>query len=216
MTTRVVYLEELKDLNNDVIKMGAFLENSIDDMVTALQNMDKDLAREIIEKDDFADDLERSIEQQCIHIVAKQQPVATDLRRITSFMRIISDLERIADHCSDISEYILSIAAGPDIPLPDHIEEMIMEMKHMVKQTIDSFIEEDEQKALEVVEHDDVVDEYFEKIKEELCTAMKHNPNQIRQYADFLMIIKYVERMADHSTNVAKWIGFIVTGDLDI
>ena len=70
--------------------------------------------------------------------------------------------------------------------------------------------------SLEVVEHDDVVDEYFEKIKEELCTAMKHNPNQIRQYADFLMIIKYVERMADHSTNVAKWIGFIVTGDLDI
>ncbi|MBU9725382.1 MULTISPECIES: phosphate signaling complex protein PhoU [Diplocloster] len=214
MTTRVVYLEELKDLNNDVIRMGTFLENSIDDMVTALQNMDKDLAREIIEKDDFADDLERSIEQQCIHIVAKQQPVATDLRRITSFMRIISDLERIADHCSDISEYILSIADGPEIPMPDHIEEMIREMKYMVKQTIDSFVEEDEQKAVEVVKHDDVVDDYFEKIKDELCTAMKHNPSQIRQYADYLMIIKYVERMADHATNVAQWIGFIVTGDL--
>ena len=133
MTTRVVYLEELKDLNNDVIRMGTFLENSIDDMVTALQNMDKDLAREIIEKDDFADDLERSIEQQCIHIVAKQQPVATDLRRITSFMRIISDLERIADHCSDISEYILSIADGPEIPMPDHIEEMIREMNSAIE-----------------------------------------------------------------------------------
>lgn len=216
MTTRIIYLEELKDLNQAVIRMGTMLEQAIEETSAALKTLDVKKAEDIIERDDLIDNMERNIEQLCIHIIAKQQPVATDLRQITSIMRIISDLERIADHCSDISEYILKIADGPEIPAPKHLEDMIREMKKMVKKTIDSFVEGDLKKADEVVNHDDIVDDYFESIKTELCNAMRRDPERIPQYADYLLIVKYVERMADHSTNIAQWISFIVTGDLEI
>lgn len=216
MPTRLVYQEELAKLNFDVIKMGSLLEESIDMVISALKKLDISVAKEIIAGDDRIDQLEHDIEQYCINMVAKQQPVATDLRKVTSIMRIIADLERIADHCSDISEYIIRIAEEKEIPMPDHVIDMISAMKGMVADTIDSFINEDTEKAQAVIAADDVVDQYFEDIMDELCIAMKHNTDKIKQYAEYLMIVKYIERMADHSTNIAGWILFIVKGDLPL
>ena len=216
MPTRLVYQEELAKLNFDVIKMGSLLEESIDMVISALKKLDISMAKEIIAGDDRIDQLEHDIEQYCINMVAKQQPVATDLRKVTSIMRIIADLERIADHCSDISEYIIRIAEEKEIPMPDHVIDMISAMKGMVADTIDSFINEDTEKAQAVIAADDVVDQYFEDIMDELCIAMKHNTDKIKQYAEYLMIVKYIERMADHSTNIAGWILFIVKGDLPL
>lgn len=216
MPTRLVYQEELAKLNFDVIKMGSLLEESIDMVISALKKLDISMAKEIIAGDDRIDQLEHDIEQYCINMVAKQQPVATDLRKVTSIMRIIADLERIADHCSDISEYIIRIAEEKEIPMPDHVIDMISAMKGMVADTIDSFINEDTKKAQAVIAADDVVDQYFEDIMDELCIAMKHNTDKIKQYAEYLMIVKYIERMADHSTNIAGWILFIVKGDLPL
>lgn len=214
MGTRHLYLEELESLNNDVIKMGSLLEESIEDVIHALTKTDGRLAKIIIDNDDKIDDLEKKIEQTCISLIAKQQPLATDLRRITSIMRIIADIERIADHCSDIAEYIVLLAQIKKVAMPDYLLAMIDQMKQMVIDTIDSFVTGNVIQADEVIKADDIVDDYFEKIKAELCAAMKHNPEAITQYVDYLMIVKYVERMADHSTNIAGWIKFIVTGDL--
>ena len=214
--TRIIYQEELKVLNKDVIHMGEVLQVSIDKMIKALNLMDADLAREIIADDDQIDGIECGIETKCINLIAKQAPVATDLRKISSYMRIISDIERIADHCCDISEYILLLSEEKEIPMPSWVVEMITAMRQMVAEVIEAFVDEDAQKAYNVMKADDVVDDYFGKIKSELCIAMKHNPERISQYVDYLMIIKYLERMADHSTNIAKWITFMITGNLEL
>lgn len=215
MPTRQRYMAELETMNRDVIQMSTLIEESIGKVMHALKTVNADIAHKIIEDDDVIDELERRIEAECISIIAKEQPVAKDLRRVTSIMRMISDIERIADHCADISEYIILLSKEEHIVMPEYVEEMLMKMKEMVVKTIDSFVNEDIEKAAYVKTSDDVVDDYFEKIMKELCIAMKHNPEAIKQYAYYLMIIKYIERMADHATNMAEWNMFIITGDLE-
>lgn len=210
------FLEQLNDLNNDVIKMGSILENSTNDVIQALKTIDVAKAEDIIRRDDEIDLLEQQIEKACINIIAKQQPLARDLRKITSIMKIITDIERIADQCADISEYIIKLAKLPKISAPAHLQNMIEAMKVMVINTIDSFVNEDIEQARKVINADDEVDNYFETITEELTDMMKEDPSIVGQCVSYLMIIKYLERMADHSTNIAEWIIYIITGDLAI
>ncbi len=214
--TRQVYLEELSGLKFDVIRMGSLLEDSVDDVIKALKYMDKDMAEQIIRRDDEIDELENDIEQRCINLIAKQQPVATDLRKICSIMRMIADIERIADHCADISEYIILLSQQEKISMPAHVEDMILAVKAMSVRTIDSFVKEDADQAEEVIKEDDIIDNYYDEIKEELCTKMEAKPGRVRAYVQYLQIIKYLERMADHCTNICKWICYIVTGELNI
>lgn len=214
MTTRKVYIAQLEELAQHVSTMGTQLEHMIDQVIEALKNMDIEEAQDLIEKDDIIDQMERDIERACINIVAKQQPVATDLRRVTSVMRMISDLERIADHCADIAEHIKDLTQRKPVPMPVGLFEMLRHMRSMVSRTINSFIEENIEAVSQIVKDDDTVDWYFSDIKENLCVLMKENPDDIRAYVDYLLIIKYVERMADHATNIAEWVAFIVTGDL--
>ena len=213
--TRQAYMEELDKLYAEVIRMGTVIEESLDDVENALYKMDRKLAEKIIKADDVVDKMEHDVERSCIDMIAKQQPVATDLRRVTSIMRIISDLERIADHCSDISEYIIMLSEEKEIPMPEYVPEMIECTKKMIRETVDAFVSDDKEEAEKVIAADDEVDDYFVSIRDEMAIAMKHNPERIKQYIDYLMIIKYLERMADHSTNNAGWITFIVTGELD-
>ena len=213
--TRQVYLDELDKLHKKVVEMGTLIEESLDQVEEALYKMNREKAREIIAGDDRVDAMEREIERACIDMIATQQPVATDLRRVTSIMRIISDLERIADHCSDISEYILLRSDEKEIPMPDCVPDMIRSVKDMIHRTVEAFVSDDKAEAEQVEASDDIVDDYFVKIRDEIAIAMKHNPDRIKQYIDYLMIIKYLERMADHSTNIAGWITFVVTGELD-
>lgn len=216
MATRQKYMAELEEMNQDVIQMSTRIEEAIQKVSKALKNVDELAAHKIMEDDDVIDEMEQRIEKECITMIAKQQPVAKDLRRVTSIMRIISDIERIADHCSDISKYIIKLAKEEPIAMPEYVEEMLAKMKDMVIKVIDSFVNEDLEKAAEVQQSDDVVDDYFQKIMTELCIAMKHNPEAIKQYVYYMMIVKYIERMADHATNMAEWNIYIVTGELDI
>ena len=215
MTTRKVYAEELNELALEVSKMGGQLEHMIDEVSEALKNMDSKLAEKIMKEDDIVDDMERKIEKACIRIVAKQQPVATDLRGVTSVMRLISDIERVADHCSDISEYILEINEDTPVKAPEMLFTMLEDVKKMAVDTIDSFVEEDLEKSKRVAGSDDKIDNYFLQIKDNLCKSMHEDIEHIKTYVDYLMITKYVERMADHCTNIAEWVSFIITGDLD-
>lgn len=212
--TRQVFMKELEDLNNDVIKMGSILELSINEMIVSLEDADVSLAQKIIERDDEIDLLEQQIEKECINLIAKQQPLASDLRRITSIMKIITDIERIADHCSDISEYIIELHKSPEIKAPGNLGKMLEVMKKMVIETIDSFVSQDAEKAAKVIAQDDIVDNYFETISEDLIRMMQEDSKIVPQCVCYLMIIKYIERMGDHSTNIAEWIQFIVTGHL--
>jgi phosphate transport system protein len=212
--TRQVFVQELEELNQNVIKMGSILEMSLNETILALENIDIDLAKKIITRDDEIDLLEQHIERECISMIAKQQPLASDLRKVTSIMKIITDIERIADHCSDISDYIIHLHKMPVVKAPAHMKAMVTEMKKMVIDTIDCFVNSDLEKASSVIIADDSVDDLFDKISEELIHMMEEDKAVIPQCVAYLMIVKYLERMADHATNIAEWIKFIVTGNL--
>ncbi len=213
---RQTFLAQLEELNNDVIKMGSILELSMNEMIGVLHDKDIERAKKIIDRDDEIDMLEQHIEKECINIIAKQQPLASDLRKITSIMKIITDIERIADQCADISEYIIKLNRYPQMDSPKSLDSMIEAMKKMVINTIDSFVEADVKKAKTVIEADDEVDNDFEKITGELSLIMQNKPELVPQCICYLMIIKYLERMADHATNIAEWITYIVTGNLTV
>lgn len=213
---RKQFVNQLNEINQSVIKMGSIIELSTNEMIEALDTLDVGKAKEIIKRDDEVDLLEQQIEKECINIIAQQQPVATDLRQVTSTMKIITDIERIADQCADISEYIIILSKLPRMTEPVKLEPMINVMRGMVVDVIDAFVEKDLEKCEEVLKSDDKVDEYFEKIKTELAEKMKENPDMIEQGICYLMIIKYIERMADHATNIAEWIKYIVTGVLTV
>lgn len=214
MMTRINYNNDLQALYDAVKQMGLTIETSIDQTWKALQKLDMKTAQAIIDGDETIDQMERNIEKACLELVLTQTPVAGDWRRIASIMRMISDLERIADHCSDISEYIIQLAAKPAVELPAPMEKMFCLMKTMVKDTVNAFVELSEEKARAVIGQDDLQDDYFLQVCEELCTRMQQHPEEVRQRVDQLMIAKYLERMSDHSTNLAEWVVYIVSGQL--
>ena len=214
MMTRINYNNDLQALYDAVKQMGLTIETSIDQTWKALQKLDMKTAQAIIDGDETIDQMERNIEKACLELVLTQTPVAGDWRRIASIMRMISDLERIADHCSDISEYIIQLAAKPAVELPAPMEKMFCLMKTMVKETVTAFVELSEDKARAVIGQDDLQDDYFLQVCEELCDRMQKHPEEVRQRVDQLMIAKYLERMSDHSTNLAEWVVYIVSGQL--
>lgn len=213
MVMRQSFEQKLHELHLDLIYMGGMVEESIDKTVMALQNQDVQLAREIFEGDDVIDDLERSIEKKCMSLIAKQQPLAGDLRTITAALKIITDMERIADHSSDIAEITIRMAGEKYVkPLID-IPIMAGKAKEMVNKAIDAYVRQDVELAKAVCASDDDVDELFQKILLELMALMQNNTEIIEQCVNLMFIAKYLERMGDHATNIAEWVVYIVTGE---
>lgn len=213
MTTRIMYQEELEKLNQNVLNMGKGIEEAIDKTNKAVDTLDRQMAKELIAGDDVFDHMERSIEKYCIDLVIKQAPLASDWRRIASIMRIVSDLERIADHCSDISTYVLKLAEKSVVTPPKHFEQMFAVMKSMVRDTISAFVILDLQAVSDIVARDDTVDTLFEQNIQDLTASMEQHPGDIEQYVSYLFINKYIERMSDHAVNVAKWLPYIASGE---
>jgi phosphate transport system protein len=192
--------------------MGTLIEKSIDDTIQALIHQDINMAQQVIDGDDRFDDMQILIESNCVSVIARQQPVASDLRKITSILKIVTDLERIADHCADISKLTHHLAKEEYVkPLID-IPKMAKQVKEMLKLTIDCYIDLDVEKGKRICQEDDVVDNFYKTIREELEMIMRDRPDTVRQCIDFLLIAKYLERMADHITNVAEWVIYSVEG----
>ncbi len=215
MVTRHSFDQGLDDLHLDLIKMGSLVEESIDNTITALKKQDIDLARQVFQNDDVIDDLERKIEKKCMNLIARQQPLAKDLRTISTALKIITDMERIADHSSDIAELTIRLAHVKFIkPLID-IPKMAELAKQMVNRSIDAYVRQDINLAQEVCASDDDVDDLFNKIVLELVNMIKNDPQTVEQAIDFMFIAKYLERMADHATNISEWVVYNVTGEHD-
>ena len=217
MATRSVYDTELKKIDHSVYIMGTEVENAIDKTIFAFRNKSDALAADIMKNDDRIDKMETEIEEDCINIVVKESPIASDWRKIASYMRMTSDMERIADNCSDIAIYIRKISDyKEEIEEPKGLDEMFGIMRGMVRDTFESFQQGDVVLASSVIDEDDVVDQYFEKMNKEIGELMKQHSEHIQQYIDFILINKYIERMADHSANIASWVKFVVRGELDL
>ena len=213
MVTRISFEEELKTLHEEITKMLSMTEKAFDDAMTALKTQDVELAKKVIAGDDDIDNQERAIEKLCLEIMVRQSPLAGDLRRITSIFKLITDLERIADHAEDISEIVVRIynqrLIKPLIDLP----KMADMARSMVSRSIRAFMAQDMDLAKQVCKDDSGVDEMYHKIYNELVDMMKANPAVVEQAVALISIAKYFERIADHATNVAEWVVFNVTGD---
>ena len=212
--TRTKFQEELQLLLNSVRVMGVNLEDTLDRVIVNLEKKDVEVAQEIINGDDKFDSDEVNIEKQCLELVLTQTPVATDWREIASCLKLVGDMERIADHCSDISQYTLKLAEKPAVELPENFMKMLQVMREMVYDSITAISENDVELAQKVMATDDAVDDYFAEMRQQLTTVMMQQPQQVPQYVDYLMIAKYVERIADHATNIAQWVMFVVKNEL--
>ena len=212
--TRNKFNEELKQLLNSVRVMGVNLEDTLDKVIANLEQKDAALAQQIISDDDNFDNSEVNIEKQCLELVLTQTPVATDWREIASCLKLVGDMERIAYHCSDISQYTLKLIEKDPVPLPDNFMAMLQVMRQMVYDSISAISENDLELANKVIATDDEVDNYFAEMRQHLTTVMQQKPQYVPQYVDYLMIAKYVERIADHSTNIAQWVMFVVKNEL--
>ena len=203
---------QLSTLNDELIEMGSMIEKSIETAIKALVNQDVDLARHAIEADEEIDRQERIIEDLCLKLLLQQQPVAKDLRLISSALKMITDMERIGDHASDISEITIALADQPYIKKLEHIQQMAKETMIMLVGSIEAFVDKDLEKANEVIKRDDVVDDLFDKVKKELIQMIHENADKGEQAADLLMVAKYMERIGDHATNISEWVIFSITG----
>ena len=213
MNARHLFNKKLEELHLDLIKMGSLVEESIEKTLLALQKQDTELAGRIFRDDDLIDELEQKIEKKCLTIIASQQPLAKDLRAIGAALKMITDMERIADHSADIAEITIRMAEEQYIkPLID-IPKMAELAKEMVRQSIDAYVKQDIELARVVCADDDAVDALFDQIVQELIVVMKRDAQTVEQATNLLLIAKYLERMADHATNICEWVIFHVTGE---
>ena len=203
---------QLVQLNNELIEMGGMIEKAISDTVKALVNQDIELASNVIAYDEEIDHQEREIEQLCLKLLLQQQPVAKDLRLISAALKMITDMERIGDHATDISEITIELSKESYIKKLDHIQQMAKETMVMLVQSVEAFVNKDMDKARAVIAHDDVVDDLFNKVKAELIAMIHEDVNAGEQASDLLMAAKYFERIGDHATNISEWVIFSITG----
>lgn len=205
--------KQLNTLNQQMVQMGSMVEQSIEMAVSALVTKDSEKAHNVIEYAADVSNQERQIEGMCMKLLLCQQPVASDLRMISSALKMITDMERIAVQSAEISELTIRMEETPYIKKLEHIQQMAKETILMVVKSIDAFVNKDLSLAQEVISMDDVVDDLFIKIKQELIGLINQDASNGEQATDLLMIGKYFERIGDHAVNIAQWVTFSITGE---
>ena len=205
--------QELEALRQDLVRMGQIVQNAIRNAVDALARQDQALAQQIMDGDDIIDAMQVEIEDRCIALIARQQPVAKDLRVLGTGLKITTDLERIGDHAFDIAKIVQGIGKEPLIkPLVD-IPRMSALAQTMLDESLQAYLNLDIQLAEKVCRDDDVVDQLYHQVFRELLTYMLSDPSKINQATQLIFVARYLERIADHSTNVAEWVIYLVTGE---
>jgi phosphate transport system protein len=213
MTIRMHFDEELKKLHGDILLMSAMVEEMLTKSIVSLIEKDPELAEKVIMSDEEVDKKEIEIQDFCIKLIARQQPLAKDLRLVATALKIITDLERIADHAVDIAKITKRIYKEtyikPLIDIPRMADLTII----MLKDSIDSYVKEDIDLAQEISLRDDEIDALFKQVYMELLCYMMEDPKKITQATHFLFIGRYLERVADHITNICEAIIYLVTGE---
>ena len=208
---RMNFDRQLDHLNIELIKMGSLCEEAIGKTGIILTQNDMTLIEQVFELEEQIDRKHREIENLCMKLIMQQQPVAGDFRIVSSTFKMISDLERIGDQASDIAE-ILGYIGGKTSAVSAVIADMARACIKMLTDSIDSFVKRDADTAKKVIDYDDVVDDLFTKAKIELTEMIRNEPENGELCIDLLMIAKYFERIGDHTTNIAEWVQYAVTG----
>ncbi len=208
---RDLFQEQLNKLNLELTHMGAACEEIIAMASEALTGWNEDLEKKVTMVGTQIDESYRTIEDICLKLLLRQQPVAKDLRVISAAMKMITDMERIGDQAEDIVDLIPKMETRADEKFPK-IREMAKAAQQMVTEAVDAYVKQDLQLAYAVMKHDDIVDDYFNQVKKGIIGIIAENPNEGEYALDLLMIAKYFERIGDHCTNIAEWVEFSVTG----
>ena len=203
--------EQLFELNREIIEMGAMCEEAIAAASKALATGDVELAGKVRTNGNVIDQMERDIEGRCMKLLLHQQPVAKDLRLISAALKMITDMERIGDQAEDIAE-IVTAMNGHTMEGMKLVEEMARETIKMVTSSVDAFVKKDVELANKVIAQDDIVDDYFSRVKCGIISLIAENSADGEFALDLLMISKYFERIGDHATNIAEWVIYSVTG----
>ncbi len=215
MTARLSFEHELQVLKENLVEMGQLIENAIEKTLKAFETQDEALSKEIIEGDRNVNDMEKTIEARCLSLILKQQPVARDLRIVTTALKVVTDMERIGDHAADIAELIIRERRDPVYNLVKHIPVMGTVAKQMVHDAVHAFTMVNIDEAREIIKRDDIVDDLFDKVKEEVANLLRSSNEHVDQCVDILMIAKYFERIGDHAVNICEWTEFHETGSVN-
>ncbi|MEA4825502.1 MAG: phosphate signaling complex protein PhoU [Clostridium sp.] len=213
MAARKVFEMELNELHNDLLRMGSVVEKQIHLCIKSLAEQNVELAEEVIKNDDIVDDLMREIETKSIKLIAMQQPIATDLRFIFTCINIVTDLERMADHAVDIAKVTRRLKDQVYIKQLVDIPKMGDIVSGMIRDALDAYVERDLDKAYEISKRDDIIDKLYKEVFSEMLSIMTRDSSKIEQATQFLFVCKFLERIADHVTNICEWTIYIVTGD---
>lgn len=212
-SNRKEYDAALLELDTMLARMGHAAGAAIENAMTALRNNDKELARTVVARDSEINAVEREIEHRCLTLFLRQQPVAGDLRKVSTALKMVTDIERIADQASDIAEITLHLPAQTQNPLArEELDKMGRVALQMVKQAVGAYVQVDLAAAAGVIARDDEADAMFRRISTDLVQAIARQPAAAEEALDLFMIAKYLERLGDHAVNVAEWVEFLKTG----
>jgi phosphate transport system protein len=212
MTLRQSLMQSIEDLKKEVAQMADIALANLKEGLKAFKNTDLKLAKEVMAKDDEVDRFEEDIAKNALKIIWKEQPVASDLRLVTGILKLITDLERIGDHASDIAEMTLHLEDNRNqrmLPLTSKMAEIV---EQMVLSSINALVKVDEKQAQEVIDRDDEVDDLFQQLIVKMTKEMKEDKLDPNEAIYVLMVAKYIERVGDHAVNIAEWIIFMVSG----
>lgn len=212
MSARVQFEAELNEMKDELVAMCRLTADMIANATTALVNFDRELGRSIGESDKKVDEYEMDIEKRCMRILIRRQPVARDFRVVSTALKMITDIERFGDQASDIGDLVCTMPGEKYIKKLNHITAMGNLAVRMVRESVNSFINNNETLADEVIKLDDEMDELFATVKNELIELIKKDGNNGDQAIELMMVAKYLERIGDHAVNVAEWTKYNETG----
>lgn len=208
---RNLFTREMERLKTGLVEMGHTIDLSLEDTMRVLRTADGESAQRVAQREAEADRLERRMEDMCVTILALQQPLASDLRTITAALKIVTDMERISDQCYDICELANTFVPNAE-KTPARILDMLTQARAMFHEALESFVTVDAQKARAVCQSDDAVDRLFSQAVLAGCSTISGRLTGVPQAVDYMFIAKYIERIADHATNIAEWVLFMQTG----
>ncbi len=212
MTARKLFETELAELKSEVVEMCRLTETMIENAITALLNRDRELGKSVGEMDRRVDEYEMDIEKRCMRILLKQQPVARDFRTVSTALKMITDIERFGDQASDIGDLVYTMHGDSYIKPLHHIKAMGELAAQMARDSVNSFIKDDEKLADEIIKTDDKMDDLFLTVKNDLISLIKQDAKNGDQAIELMMVAKYLERIGDHAVNVAEWTKYKETG----
>ncbi len=214
MSPRTTFINELNQLKENVADMATRVEKNYETLFEAYEKKEKAAIEKIVAVDKDINRRQREIESECLFLITKQQPIVSDLRAVTASLKVVTDIERVGDHVADIAELLIRMDMKELSAYSAHLNPMIRETRDMLRMAVDAFTGRNREEAQEVIQKDDVVDELFNAVKNDVIESLKKETRDADECVDILMIAKYLEKIGDHAVNICEWEIFKETGNI--